>query len=93
MSLLEIRPLNRRKAERIRGDVFVCVLSLILSRIMEKLSGRTINSIRVDLNFLDVVPVIAEKREIYISSESSVASGIMKILGLPYPRIRESAHT
>ncbi|MCL5799873.1 MAG: hypothetical protein M1341_00930 [Candidatus Thermoplasmatota archaeon] len=70
-----------------------CALSLLLSRIMEKLTGRTIDSIRRSLNYLDVVPVVVEKKELYVSSESSEASDILKSLGLPYPRIRECAHT
>ncbi|EQD26759.1 transposase IS4 family protein [mine drainage metagenome] len=92
-SFLEIRPVYHRKSERIRAYVFVCVLSLLLSRMMEKLSGRTINSIRKDLSYLDVVPVTVEKREMYISSGSSEASDILKSFGLPHPDIRESAHT
>ena len=92
-SFLEIRPVYHRKSDRIRAHVFVCVLSLLLSRIMEKLTGRAIDSIRRSLNYLDVVPVTVEKREMYISSESSEASDVLKSLGLPYPRIRECAHT
>jgi transposase len=92
-SFIEIRPVYHRKSDRIRAHVFVCVLSLLLSRIMEKHTGRTIDSIRKDLNCLDVVPVSVEKRVLYISSESREASDILKSLGLPYPRIRESAHT
>ncbi|MDA8142433.1 MAG: transposase [Thermoplasmatales archaeon] len=92
-SYLEIRPVYHRKSDRIRAHVFVCVLSLLLSRIMEKLTGRTIDSIRRSLNYLDVVPVTVEKRELYISSESSEASDVLKSLGLPYPRIRKCAHT
>ena len=92
-SFVEIRPVYHRKSERIRAHVFVCVLSLLLSRIMEKLTGRTIDSIRRSLNYLDVVPVAVEKKELYVSSESSEASDILKSLGLPYPRIRECAHT
>ena len=92
-SFLEIRPVYHRKSERVRAHVFVCVLSLLLSRIMEKLTGRTIDSISSSLNYLDVVPVTVENREVYISSESTEASDILKSLGIPYPRIRECAHT
>jgi transposase len=35
-SFLEIRPVYHRKPERIKAHVFVCVLSLLLSRLMEK---------------------------------------------------------
>ena len=92
-SFIGIRPVNHRKAERIRAHVFVCVLSLLVSRIMEKRTGKTIEMIRKSLNSLDVVPVNVDTRNIYISSESLEASNILKTLGLPYPRIRECAHT
>ena len=73
--------------------MFSCVLSFLLSWIMEKRTGKTIESIRNSLNSLDVVPVNVDTRNIYISSESREASHILKTLGLPYPRIRECAHT
>ena len=75
--------------------MFVCVLSLLLSRIMEKRTGTTIECIRKSLNALDVVvnPVNVDTRKIYISSESQEAFQILKRLGMPYPRIRECAHT
>ena len=92
-SFFEIRPVYQRKSERISAHVFVWVLSLLLSRIMEKSTGKTIESIRNSLNSLDVVPVNVDTRNIYISSESREASHILKTLGLPYPRIRECAHT
>ena len=92
-SFIEIRPVYHRKPDRIKAHVFVCVLSLLLSGIMEKRTGRTIDSIRKDLNCLDVVPVSVEKRDMYISSESREASDVLKSLGLPYPGIRECAHT
>ncbi len=92
-SFLEIRPVFHRKSERIEAHVFVCVLSLLLSRIMEKQTGRTIESMTRDLDYLDVVPIHVEDRLVFVSSDSSRAAGILKILGVPYPRILESAHT
>ena len=92
-SFLEIRPVYHRKSDRIKAHVFVCVLSLLLSRIMEKLTGRTIDSISRSLNYLDVVPITVGNRELYISSESIEALDVLKSLGIPYPRIRECAHT
>ena len=92
-SFIEIRPVYQKKSERIRAHVFVCVLSLLLSRIMEKRTETTMEMIRKSLNSLDVVPVNVDTRNIYISSESREASHILKTLGLPYPRIRECAHT
>ena len=56
-SSLEIRPIFHRKQESIRAYVFICALSLLLSRIMEKQTRRTIDSIARDL---DVVPIHVE---------------------------------
>jgi transposase len=92
-SLIGISPVYHRKSDLIRTHVFVCVLSLLISGIMEKRTGKSINSIRKDLNRLYVVPVNVEDRDLYISSESREVSGILKSLGLPYPRISENAHT
>ena len=92
-SFIEIRPVYHRKSERIRAHVFICVLSLLLSRIMEKRTGTTIESLRKSLNTLDVVPVNVDTRNIYISSESQEAYKILKTLGMTYPRIRDCAHT
>ena len=92
-SFLEIRPIYHRKSERIKAHVFVCVLSFLVSAIMEKSTGRTIESIRRDLNSLDVVPITLGTREIYVSSDSPEASYLLKSLKIRYPRIHESAHT
>ncbi len=92
-SFLEIRPVYHRKADRIRAHVFVCVLSLLLSRIMEKMTGMSMSVIKRELNYLDVVPITVENKQLFISSKSSAAFVILEKLGLPYPRIGESAHT
>ncbi|WP_290705467.1 IS1634 family transposase, partial [Ferroplasma sp. Type II] len=76
-SFLEIRPVYHRKSDRIKAHVFVCVLSLLLSRIMEKLTVRTIDSISSSLNYLDVVPITVGNRELYVSSESTEASDVL----------------
>jgi transposase len=92
-SFLEIRPIYHRKTERIRSHVFVCVLSLFISRLMEKLAVKTIKVIRDELNYLDVVPVSVDGRTVYVSSDNQKASAVLKSLDLKYPKIRESAHT
>lgn len=92
-SFLEIRPVFHWKPERIRAHVFVCVLSLLLSRIMEKQTGMTIRSITRDLDYLDVTPIKVEDRLVYVSSDDRRASDILKVLGIPYPKILECAHT
>ena len=60
---------------------------------MERSTGRTIESIRKDLNCLDVVPITVENRKIYVSSDSPEESSLLKGLKIPYPRIHESAYT
>ena len=42
-SFLEIRPVYHRKSERIKAHVFVCVLSLPISRMIEKRNSLTIS--------------------------------------------------
>ncbi|MCL4412207.1 MAG: hypothetical protein M1526_02490 [Candidatus Thermoplasmatota archaeon] len=42
-SFLEIRPVYHRKSERIKAHVLVCVLSLLISRMIEKKTGMTIS--------------------------------------------------
>ncbi|MCW6169290.1 MAG: transposase [Thermoplasmatales archaeon] len=92
-SFLDIRPVYHRKFDRIKAHVFVCVLSFLVSAIMEKSTGKSIKSIRKDLNCLDIVPLTVENRRIYVSSDSPEASSLLKSLKIPYPRIHESAHT
>ena len=81
-SFLEIRPVYHRKSERIEAHVLVCVLSLLLSRIMENPAKRTIESITRDLDYPDVVPITVGNLELYISSESIEASDVLKIMGI-----------
>lgn len=78
-SLLKTSSVYHRKTNRIKAHVFVCVLSLLLSRIMEKLTGRTIDSISISLNYLDVVPITVGNRELCVSSESIEASDVLRI--------------
>ncbi|EQD52032.1 transposase, IS4 family, partial [mine drainage metagenome] len=53
---LEICPVYHSKPERIMAHVFVCVLSLLLSRIIEKRSGVTISEASRQLSYLKVTP-------------------------------------
>ena len=92
-SFLEIRPVFHRKSERIDTHVLVCVMSLLLSRIMENQAKRAIESITRDLDYPDVVPIHLEDRLVFVSSDNRMASDILRTLGVPYPKILESAHT
>ncbi|MEM4089736.1 MAG: hypothetical protein QXQ46_03140 [Thermoplasmatales archaeon] len=92
-SFVEVRPVSHRKSERIKAHVFVAVLSLLLSRMMEKKSGMTVERITRDLDHLSVVPIQLEDRLLYVSSDDRIARDTLKILGLPYPKVLECAHT
>ena len=72
--------------------MLVCVLSLLLSRIMENQAKRTIESITRDLDYPDVVPIHVEDSLVFVSSDDSMASDILRTLGVPYPKILGSAH-
>ena len=74
-SFLEIRPVYHRKEERIEAHVFVCVLSLLISRLFEKAMDEkmTISSIADALSELKAIPVMMPKGEIVLRSESGNA--------------------
>ena len=54
---MEIRPVYYRKSERVKAHVLVCVLSLLLSRMMEKKTGMTISEASRLLSYLKVTLV------------------------------------
>ena len=58
-SFLEIRPVYHRKEERIEAHVFVCVLSLLISRLFEKDMDKkmTRSSIADALSKLKTIPI------------------------------------
>ena len=80
-SFLKTGLVYRRKSDRIKAHVFVCVLSLLLSRVMKILMGKAIDRISRSLNYLDVVPITVGNRELYVSSESIAALDVLKIPG------------
>ncbi len=63
-SFIEIRPVNHRKPERIKAHVFVCVLSLLFSRIMEKRVNEemTVEKISETMEKLQIAPVVIPER-------------------------------
>ncbi len=86
-SFLEIRPVYHRKSERIRAHVFVCVLSLLLSRVIEKRlteSRLTIERTAEILCEIKAVPVKSPVNIMY-RSESDEAAGILNELGIKPP--------
>ncbi|MGC8561926.1 MAG: IS1634 family transposase [Thermoplasmata archaeon] len=85
-SFLEIRPVNHRKSERIRAHVFICVLSLLLSNMMEKQTGMTIERTTRDLSELKVIPVKLTNGIVMIRTESDRAEKVLVKLGVEYPK-------
>ena len=86
-SFLEIRPVYHRKSDRIRAHVFVCVLSLLLSRVIEKRlteSRLTIERTAEILCELKAIPVKSPMNMVY-RSESDEAAGILNELGIKPP--------
>jgi len=86
-SLLEIRPVYHRKEERIRAHVFVCVLSLLLSRIMEKRlkeSHLTVERTAGIQHEIKAIPVRSSLGIVY-RSESEEAFRILNEMGIKPP--------
>ena len=74
-SFLEIRPVYHRKPDRIKAHVFVCVLSLLLSSLIEKKTKITISEAGRILSYLKVTPVQLESGVAMVRSESEQGTG------------------
>ena len=86
-SFIEIRPVYHRKEERIKAHVFVCVLSLLLSRIIEKrltASRLTVERAAEILWGIKAIPVKSPMRIVY-GSESDEAARILNEMGIKPP--------
>ena len=86
-SFLEIRPVYHRKPERIKAHVFVCVLSLLLSRIIDKrltVSRLTVERTAEILWGIKAIPIKAPMNLIY-RSESEEAARILNEMGIKPP--------
>ena len=86
-SFLEIRPVYHRRDDRIEAHIFVCVLSLLISRLFEKaMDGKmTISVISDMLSELKAIPVRTEGGMITLRSESENAKEILDKMNIPYP--------
>ncbi len=74
-SFLKIRPVYHRKPERIEAHVFVCVLSLLVTRLMEKSSpGISIERITEILSGIKAIPVRSPMRIVYCSGSPGTIS-------------------
>lgn len=83
-SFLDIIPINHRKSDRIRAHVFVCVLSLIISRLIEKKTEITISEATRILSYLKVTPVQLESGIVMIRSESEQVKNLLNKLNILY---------
>ena len=95
-SFIEIGPVNHRRSDRIRAHVFLCVLSFLLSRMIEKAMGdtMTIAAISDRLRELQAIPVMVKDGIITLRSESHSARKILEAMKIPYPdRILQSVAT
>ena len=84
-SFIEIRPVYHRKSERIRAHAFVCVLSLLVSRLIEKKTGITISRASRILSYLKVTPVQTGSGTVMIRSESDAARELLTKMNIEYP--------
>ena len=86
-SFLEIRPVGHWRSDRIRSHVFVCVLSLLLSRLMEKrlVSGLTAESACRTLSEMKAVPVTLPGMSLTFRSEGDNATRVLKEMGIEPP--------
>jgi hypothetical protein len=84
-SFIEIRPVYHRKSERIKAHVFICVLSLLLSRIIEKKTELIISETVRILWQLKVTPIRLKSGIIMIRSESEQILNLLNRMNIPYP--------
>ena len=85
-SFLEIRPVGHSKSERIRAHVFVAVLSLLLSRIIEKRTDATVSQIADVLSELKAIPVRIPGGKLILRSVSESADSVLSLLSIPVPK-------
>ncbi len=86
-SFLEIRPVGHSRSDRIKSHVFVCVLSLLLSRLMEKrlVSGMTAESACRSLSEMKGVPVMLPGMSLTFRSEGANAIRVLNEMGIEPP--------
>ncbi|MGC8693244.1 MAG: IS1634 family transposase, partial [Thermoplasmata archaeon] len=84
-SFIEIRPIYHRKTERIRAHVFISVLSLLIGRIIEKKTGKSISRVMDILSRMEAIPVKIGDKIITIRNESEECIKILNDLNIKYP--------
>ncbi len=86
-SFLEIRPVYHRKSDRIKAHVFVCILALLFSRIIEKRlkGGDTMERISKTMDKIQIAPVVTPEGTIMVRTESDEAEMLLSKFGIPMP--------
>ncbi len=86
--MISILTAKIKEAERIRSHVFVCVLSLPLSGLIERNLGNemTISAISAILSGMKAVPVKFPSGTGMFRAESIEADAVLKRLGIPVPK-------
>ncbi len=85
-SFLDIRPVGHSKSKRIKVHVFVCVLSLLLSKIIEKRTNATVSHVADILSELKAIPVRFPGGKLILRSESENADRMLSLLSIPVPK-------
>ncbi len=95
-SFIEIRPVNHRRSDRIRSHVFLCVLSFLLSRMIERSMNDTVTiaAISDQLSELLAIPIKVREGTVTLRSESENARKLLEAMKIPYPnRVLQSVST
>ena len=77
-NLLKLRPVYHQTDRRTKGHVFVCVLSLLLEKLMERHTNKPFREIKEQLEPLRVNRIEVYGEEIY--KRNSISSGADEIL-------------
>ncbi len=77
-NVLKLRPVYHRTDRRTKGHVFVCVLSLLLEKLMEKHTNKTFREIKEKLEPLRVNQIEVYGEEIY--KRNSISPGADELL-------------
>ncbi|KXA88664.1 hypothetical protein AKJ62_04705 [candidate division MSBL1 archaeon SCGC-AAA259D14] len=64
-NILKLRPIGHRTSKRAKGHIFICILSLILAKLMEKHTGRTFENMKEKLEPLKTNQIKIHGEKIY----------------------------
>ncbi len=86
-SILKTRPSYRRDYDLIGAHVFMQMISLILSKIIESGSGMPLRDAMMSLSSIKVFPVALSSGEIVMVNRSGSGEAVLNKMGIPYPEI------